>query len=98
MDTGAGNKKIAAQIFDDKNQQVRFLPRSYKAQVPGTSFPLSNGLWVGAAGNVQVVTHDGDNIVIPGVQAGTYLIGQFTQVVAAGTTVADPEDNILVVY
>lgn len=84
--------------MDEKNQVTRLIPYDYQNQTPGTDFALSNALWVGAAGNVEVITYAGTTIVIPGVQAGTYIMGKFTRVVAANTTVADPEDNILVVY
>lgn len=93
-----GNKKVGTQIFDDKNQQVRFCPYDYRPMELDTAFALSNGLWVGASGDVAVTTAAGTQITIPGVAAGTYILGQFTMVRTTGTTVATPEDNILIVY
>lgn len=98
--TGAGNKKVAIEVYDFKNQQVRFLPYDYQPLTLDTDFPngLSNALWVGASGDVAVTTAAGTQITIPGVAAGTYILGQFTMVRTTGTTVATPEDKILIVY
>lgn len=97
---------VNAYVRDDKNQQVRFVPYDYQPLEVGVDFPngISNALWVGAAGNVEVITaasrEEGGSvsIVIPGVPGGSYILGQFIQVIEAGTTVADIEDNIRVVY
>lgn len=95
-----GLNRYGVQVIDHKDQQVRFLPYDYQPLTLDTDFPngLSNALWVGATGNVEVITAAGTTIVIPGVQGGSYLIGQFIQVVTTNTTVASPEDNIRVAY
>lgn len=49
---------------------------------------LSRGLWVGADGNVSVVTSRGQTVTIVGVKQGTLLPIRIKQVAASGTTVA----------
>ena len=60
---------------------------------PGTTYramPPGFGLYVGVAGSVTVITEAGEERVIPGVQAGTFLPVLVLSVVAlAGPTTAD---------
>lgn len=53
------------------------------------------GLWVGAAGAVNVTQLDGSTATILGIPAGTFVPGRFTQVNTTGTTVTSPTTNIL---
>ena len=46
-------------------------------------------LYVGGLGNVEVVTVGGDNIVLPGISAGSFLPIQVTRVKATSTTAAN---------
>jgi hypothetical protein len=53
------------------------------------------GLWIGAGGAVRVEMLDGTVRTLPGVPAGTFLRGRFTKVTTEGTTVLNPDINIL---
>lgn len=55
----------------------------------------SKALWVGASGDVAVVTKSGQTITIPGVAAGTILPIRVMQVKTTGTTVTSPTTNII---
>lgn len=54
----------------------------------------SRALWVGGAGNVEVVMNNGDTLTFTGVTAGYLLPVRATQVNTAGTTAA----NILALW
>ena len=47
---------------------------------------VSKRLWVGGAGNVQLITAGGEAVTYVGVPAGTYLTVRAVQVKATGTT------------
>lgn len=49
---------------------------------------LSRGLWVGADGNVSVITSRGETVTIVGVKQGTLLPIRIKRVASSGTTVA----------
>lgn len=51
-------------------------------------------LWVGAAGNVAVITSVGETVTFVGVQAGTLIPMRVKQVKSAGTTAT----NLLALY
>ena len=64
------------------------------ATIPSISTADGSGnngciLYVGSAGNVQVVTVGGDTVTFVGVVAGTFLPVLVKQVVAAGTTASN---------
>jgi len=64
---------------------------------------LTNGicraLWVGADGNVSVITSDGDTIIFTGINAGTLLPIQVRQINnAPDTSVTSPTTNIVAIY
>ncbi len=64
------------------------------ATIPSISTADGSGnngciLYVGVAGNVEVVTVGGDNVTFVGVVAGTFLPVLVKQVVAAGTTASN---------
>tara|TARA_R110002020_G_scaffold474903_2_gene707894 strand:+ start:5113 stop:5382 length:270 start_codon:yes stop_codon:yes gene_type:complete len=64
------------------------------ATIPSVSSQDGSGnngniLYVGVAGNVEVVTVGGDNVTFVGVVAGTFLPVLVKQVVAAGTTASN---------
>ena len=64
------------------------------ATIPSISTADGSGnngciLYVGTAGNVEVVTVGGDNVTFVGVVAGTFLPVLVKQVVAAGTTASN---------
>lgn len=51
---------------------------------------LGLGIYVGAVGNVQIVTLGGDTAVYTAVPAGTFMqVPNFVKVTAAGTTSTD---------
>jgi len=52
----------------------------------GTSIPATRGLWVGGAGNIQVIMEDGSQVTYTGVPAGTLLHISVTRVFATSTT------------
>ena len=54
----------------------------------------SRGLWVGGAGNVAVVTAQGDSVTFTGVPAGYLLQVAVSRVLATGTTAT----NLLALY
>tara|TARA_R100000306_G_C4302180_1_gene105672 strand:+ start:218 stop:481 length:264 start_codon:yes stop_codon:yes gene_type:complete len=58
---------------------------------PITGAPSSNGciLYIGGAGDVQVITVGGDNITFVGVVAGTFFPVLVKQVVSTSTTATD---------
>ena len=60
-------------------------------------FP-TKALWIGAAGNVSVVTRAGQTVVIPGVPAGFILPVRVTRVTSSNTSVASPSTNILALF
>lgn len=49
---------------------------------------LSRALWVGADGDVAVLTARGETVTVPGVKQGTLLPVRIKQVKTTGTTVA----------
>lgn len=55
---------------------------------------LTRCLWVGGAGNVAVITADGDTVTIVGVPAGTLLPIMVSRVLSTNTTAT----NILAGY
>jgi hypothetical protein len=55
---------------------------------------VSKRLWVGGAGNVQLVTAGGQTVIYAAVPAGTYLNVRATQVLATSTTAT----NIIAEY
>jgi hypothetical protein len=65
-------------------------PASWAAAVtPSNTVALpiaSKRLWVGAAGNVALVTTGGSTVTYTAVPAGTYLQVRAAQVLATGTT------------
>jgi len=77
--------------FDSEPVPEDFIPVTLDAAIAGKCV----GLWVGAAGAVAVKTLEGTSRTIPGVAAGTFLRGRFTQVLTTGTTVTTPTTNIL---
>jgi hypothetical protein len=69
-------------------------PGATTATIPSVSSQDGSGnngciLYVGVAGNVEVVTVGGDNVTFVGVVAGTFLPVLVKQVVAAGTTASN---------
>jgi len=69
-------------------------PGTTTATIPSVSSQDGSGnngciLYVGVAGNVEVVTVGGDNVTFVGVVAGTFLPVLVKQVVAAGTTASN---------
>ena len=73
----ADNINVSTEIPSGKDYKI------YRA----TEFP-NNGcvLYVGAAGNLNVLTAGGDTIVFTGVLAGTFLPVQVVRVLSASTT------------
>ncbi len=66
-------------------------PEDYIPVTPNDSTDLtytSRALYVTGLGNVEVITKAGNTRVIPIVAVPTYLIGRFTRVKAASTTVS----------
>jgi hypothetical protein len=66
-----------------------FNARRASVITPSDSANLTNGafaLWVGGAGNVNLVTSGGDTVLISGIPAGTYLNIQTSRVLATNTT------------
>ena len=56
-----------------------------------TRGPANNSfcsLWIGATGDVEVITAGGETVTFLSLQAGTHLPIQVQQVVSGGTTVA----------
>lgn len=47
---------------------------------------FGSALYIGALGNVSVVTEGGDTVTFSGVPAGTTLVVRFTRVRSTGTT------------
>jgi hypothetical protein len=47
---------------------------------------IARGLYVGGAGDLSIVTSDGDTVTLTGVQAGTVLPVRVARVRATGTT------------
>jgi len=65
-------------------------PGATTATIPSISTADGSGnngcvLYVGGAGDVQVITVGGDNVIFAGVNSGTFLPVLVKQVVAAGT-------------
>jgi hypothetical protein len=56
--------------------------------VAATVYPAARRLYIGAAGNVQVVTPQGTSVSFVGVPAGTQLDVASIRVAATGTTAA----------
>ena len=54
----------------------------------GVPFPAVGVVYVGAAGNVTVVTAQGSTVTFTGLLAGSVIPVQVRQVNAAGTTIA----------
>jgi hypothetical protein len=66
-------------------------PGAATATIPSISTGGGSGnngcvLYVGGAGNVQVITVGGDNVIFSGVNAGTFLPVLVKQVVSTSTT------------
>tara|TARA_R100000664_G_C2756648_1_gene144603 strand:- start:1573 stop:1842 length:270 start_codon:yes stop_codon:yes gene_type:complete len=73
---------------------VAVTPGLVTATIPSISTQSGSGnngciLYVGTAGNVEVVTVGGDNVTYVGVVAGTFIPVLVKQVVAAGTTASN---------
>ena len=69
-------------------------PGATTATIPSISTGDGSGnngcvLYVGGAGDVQVITVGGDNVTFASVNAGTFLPVLVKQVVAAGTDATD---------
>ena len=69
-------------------------PGAATATIPSISTGDGSGnngcvLYVGGAGDVQVITVGGDDVIFIGVNAGTFLPVLVKQVVAAGTDATD---------
>lgn len=58
------------------------------ADIPAVTGGTNNGcvLYVGGTGNLKVLTVGGDEVVLPNIQAGTFLPVQVLRVFATGTT------------
>lgn len=71
-------------------------PDNVEAVTPHDSNNLSNNgiLYVGGAGDVALVTTNGNSVTFSGVQAGSFLPVQVRRVNATNTTAT----NILVLY
>lgn len=56
--------------------------------IPAVTGGSNNGcvLYVGGAGNLKVLTIGGDEVILPNVQAGTFVPVQVLRVFATGTT------------
>lgn len=66
-----------------------------------TPFKYTKGcraLWVGADGDVSLITVAGQTVVFTGIKAGTILPVRATQVNASGTSVTSPGTNILAMF
>jgi hypothetical protein len=55
-------------------------------------------IYVGAAGNVKVTTAQGTDVTFVGLQAGQVIPVQVIRVWNAGTTVANPNTNLLRIF
>lgn len=63
-------------------------PPAHIAVTPNDSAELefmTSALFIGGAGNVAVLTKDGDSVTYVVSNAGTYIFGQFKQVLTATT-------------
>lgn len=72
----------------ESNPQLMANPASYAAAiVNGTNFAAtSRGIWVGVAGNVNVVMEGGGTVLFTGALAGTVIPVRATQVASTSTT------------
>jgi hypothetical protein len=63
-------------------------PRNHEAIVVDVEFGfISNAIWVGGAGDVELMMAGDDSIVLySGAQAGSYIIGRFKKVISTNTT------------
>lgn len=74
------------------NEAVLSIPVNYEnaaAVTPSDSTPLTHdaqALWIGGAGNVVVITVQGQTVTLSGVAAGTILPIAVSQVKATNTT------------
>lgn len=79
-----------ADPFERLASELTSPARGAKAVTPSDADDLPDGacraLYVGGAGNVSVVTLDGDEVTFVGVAAGTALPVRLTAVKSTGTT------------
>jgi hypothetical protein len=63
-------------------------PRQHEAIVVDVEFGnVSNAIYVGVSGDVELVSaDDGTNLIYKNAAQGTYIIGRFKKVNSAGTT------------
>ena len=71
-----------------RNADAVHPPIDYVPVTPSDTAEINptRAIWVGVGGNVAVQTLDGTNRIIPGIQNGTLLPGQFKQIRATSTT------------
>ena len=60
--------------------------------------PRASIIYVGAPGNVRVVTHWGTTVTFNGLQSGQVIPVQVRRVLSTGTTVASPNTNLLAIF
>lgn len=62
------------------------------------NMPTPAVIYVGGAGNVRVLTAQGDDVVFSGLVAGQVIPVQVIRVFATNTTVATPNTVLLAIY
>lgn len=60
--------------------------------------PRPSIIYVGAAGNVSVITAFGSTVTFPGLQSGQVIPVQVRRVLSTGTTVTSPNTNLLAIF
>jgi hypothetical protein len=60
--------------------------------------PQPSIIYVGAAGNVSVITPFGSTVTFVGLQSGQIIPVQVRRVLSTGTTVASPNTSLLAIF
>jgi hypothetical protein len=77
-----------AEEYSRETGSLLFPPDDFDAVTPGASAlaSMAVNLYIGGAGDVEVVTKAGNTRVFKAVPVGTVLWGRFTHVLATNTT------------